>query len=80
MKEHKGNYSHGLSYSPLYKVWQRMMEKVERNNAEIESKWRYIQSFIDDMDQDVKDAKSVVMTRILKDGPFNKENCKFKIG
>ncbi len=69
--------THGLSKTPLYKVWKRMMYKVEQSNAEIDPEWACLESFMNDMDKAVLEAKSVVMTRIDPNGPYNKTNCAF---
>ena len=72
--------THGLSRTPLYKAWKRMMYKVTQNKVEIDPEWVYLESFMKDMDKDVLEAKRLVMTRIDPNGPYNKSNCIFKIG
>jgi hypothetical protein len=72
--------THGLSRTPIYKIWKRMLYKVEQTNTEIDPEWLYLQSFMDDMDKPVLEAKRLVMTRIDPNGPYKKSNCAFKIG
>ncbi len=72
--------THGLSRTPLYRIWKRMLYKVEQNNIEIDPKWLDLESFMDDMDEDIIKASNLALIRIDINGPYNKDNCKFKIG
>ncbi len=72
--------THGLSQTPLYKIWKRIMYKVRDNKVEIDPEWLYLEGFMDSMDESLKVAKHISMAKIDPNGPYNKTNCIFKIG